>query len=106
MTVYVDELMAFGWILRGREVDSCHMFSDSLELDELHQVAAAIGMRRTWFQPHASTPHYDLTASRRAAAIAAGAVAVDRRQAVSIWRARRAAVAAKSLVAGGQPLLS
>lgn len=94
MTVYVDSLEGWGWAMRGRRVSSCHMFTDELDLSELHRMAAAIGMRRAWFQDKRAAPHYDLTASRRAAAIAAGAVAVDRHRAVEIWQARRARVAA------------
>jgi hypothetical protein len=90
MTVYVDPLMSHGWILHGRSVKNCHMFTDGT-LEELHAIAARIGMRRSSFQASASIPHYDLTPERRAAAVRAGAVEVDRRQAVTIWRALRAA---------------
>lgn len=93
MTVYVDPLEDFGWVLRGRRVQSCHMFTDTVELDELHRIALAIGMRLSWFQDKKSCPHYDLTPSRRAAAIAAGAVEMDRRGSVAIWRARREFIA-------------
>ncbi|MCU7371605.1 DUF4031 domain-containing protein [Paucibacter sp. O1-1] len=94
MTVYVDQLESWGWVLRGRTVQSCHLFTDTLELDELHAVAQAIGMRRSWFQDKPSAPHYDLTASRRAAALALGVVEVDRRTAATIWRQRRVYLAA------------
>jgi hypothetical protein len=89
VTVYVDALEDWGWVLRGRRVQSCHMFTDTVELDELHRIALAIGMRLSWFQDKKTAPHYDLTPSRRAAAIAAGAVEVDRHGAVAIWRERR-----------------
>lgn len=92
MAVYVDPLMRRGWILRGREVANCHLFTDSLDLTELHALAETIGLRREWFQDEASVPHYDLTPLRREKALIVGAVAVDRRQAVMIWRARRQAV--------------
>lgn len=94
MTVYVDPLVNWGWRLRGRVVASCHLFTDALDLQELHDFAARIGMRRAWYQPHRLAPHYDLTPSRRVAAIAAGAVALDRHAAVHVQRARRAAIAA------------
>jgi len=90
MTVYVDPLMSHGWVLHGRSVKNCHMFTDGT-LEELHAIAERIGMMRSAFQASASTPHYDLTPERRAAAIGAGAVEVDRRQAVRIWRALREA---------------
>lgn len=92
MTVFVDGLESWGWVLRGRKVQSCHMFTDSADLTELHRVAGLIGMKRAWFQEHRVAPHYDLTPSRREAAIAAGAVSVGRREACSIFRARRSAV--------------
>jgi len=94
MTVYVDPLLDRGWVILGERTPSCHMFCDQLDLTELHAMAAAIGMQRMRFQDKPAAPHYDLTPSRRALAVAAGAVEVDRRQSVHIWRARRAAVAA------------
>lgn len=95
--VYVDALVDWGWKLRGRRVLSCHMFTDSLDLDELHSVALRIGMHREWFQPHRLALHYDLTARRREAAISLGAIAVDRHAAAATWRERRRLVAAISL---------
>ena len=90
MTVYVDQLEEYGWALRGRRTASCHLFTDTLDLEDLHVVAAAIGMQRRWFQDKRSAPHYDLVPSRRAAAVALGVVEVDRYRAVEIWRKRRA----------------
>lgn len=69
MAIYVDRLENWGWKLRGRVVMSCHMFTDSLDLEELHQFAERIGMQRAWFQPHRVAPHYDLTPSRRTEAV-------------------------------------
>jgi hypothetical protein len=86
MSVYVDALFPRGMRLRGRDVDSCHMLADTV--DELHAMAERIGMKRSWYQPK-SSPHYDLTPSRRAAAVAAGAVEVDRHQLVAIIRRLR-----------------
>jgi hypothetical protein len=92
MTIYVDGLRNWGWKLRGHKVASCHMFCSDVDLEELHAFAERIGMRREWFQPHRVTPHYDLTARRRAMAVALGAIEVDRRTASGIWRARRESV--------------
>lgn len=91
MTVYVDPLLDHGWILRGVQVRSCHLFTDQVDLQELHRLASAIGCRREWFQDKA-LPHYDLTMQRRQEAIGAGAVPVTRREAVEIWRRRRTIV--------------
>lgn len=77
MSVYVDPLVDWGWILRGRRVESCHMFADTEE--ELHEMASRIGMRRSWFQDHAKLPHYDLVASKRDQALELGAVGVSMR---------------------------
>lgn len=85
MAVYVDPLFFHGWRLRGRPTKNCHLFTDSDDLADLHAMAARIGMKRAWFQDE-RVKHYDLTPSRRAAAVAAGAVEVDFKQAVAIWR--------------------
>lgn len=92
MTVYVDRLMDFGWVLRGRPTKSCHMFSDDpTDHSELHAKAEEIGMRREWFQgpDKSSYPHYDLTPRRRVLAVEAGAVEVDRQRAAEIRSAGR-----------------
>jgi hypothetical protein len=94
LTVYVDNLRNYGWVLHGQITPSCHLFTDALDLTELHSVASQIGMRREWFQNKVAAPHYDLKPDLRQAALTVGAVAVDRRTAVRIWRERRALVRA------------
>lgn len=84
MSCYVDALQNYGWGL-GR---SCHLIADTLE--ELHAMAANIGMKRSWFQEH-SSPHYDLTSSRRKAALELGAIECDRGCFVGKVRELRAA---------------
>lgn len=78
MTVYVDELRRYapggGNTFR---MGSSHLTADTLE--ELHAFAERIGMRRAWFQDH-RVPHYDLTTSRHAAALRAGAILVPSRE--------------------------
>jgi hypothetical protein len=60
----------------------CHMVSDTSE-EELHAFAASIGCKRAWFQaPPRHRAHYDLTPSRRARAVALGAVEVTSRELV------------------------
>lgn len=97
MTVFVDEQRAWGWKMHGREVQSCHMFSDQVDLSELHALAQSIGLKRAWFQDKKTAPHYDLVPSKRIAAVAAGVVAVSCREASGLWRARREALAAAPL---------
>lgn len=76
MSVYVDTLWATeprrGWPYKW----SCHLTADSIE--ELHQFAEAIGMKRAWFQDHPTFPHYDLTKTRRIAAVRHGAIEESR----------------------------
>jgi len=85
--VYVDAA-----IQRWRGRSWCHLFSE--DIGTLHAFAARLGMRREWFQepPAASWPHYDLTAERRAAAVALGAIEADRRTTVTVARRIRASL--------------
>lgn len=55
-----------------------HLVSDS-SLDELHEFAAVLGLRREWFQAR-SIPHYDLTGSVYLLALERGAVLVSSRE--------------------------
>lgn len=82
--VYVDDMEAS----YGR-MKMCHMIADTD--DELHAMAASIGLKREWFQGDASTPHYDLSISRKKDAIARGAMLCDRHEFVAILRRLRAA---------------
>jgi len=50
----------------------CHLWSD--DLDALHAMAAALGIRREWFQDRPGFPHYDLPPFRRERALILGAV--------------------------------
>lgn len=64
----------------------CHMIADTPS--ELHEMADRIGVDRRWFQrpPKASFWHYDIAQSKRALAIAAGAVECDRNAFVVVLR--------------------
>lgn len=77
MAVYVDAA-ANGY---GR-MKMCHMLADTRA--ELDAMADRIGVSRKHYQhpmdPKVSFPHYDICKSKRALAIKAGAVEVDRRQ--------------------------
>lgn len=79
MAVYVDDLVEYPG--KGRW---CHMVSENLE--ELHAMAARIGLRREWFQNHSRHPHYDLMAFTRALAVQHGAVEVSRAELVKILK--------------------
>ena len=69
MPVYVDgQKNSFG------RMKMCHMSADTL--DELHDMAKAIGLKRAWFQDE-RVPHYDLSLSKRKLAIEQGAVELN-----------------------------
>lgn len=74
MSVYVDPLMPRAPDRHWRWPSSCHLLADTPE--ELHNFAKDIRLRRSWFQGKANTPHYDLTANRRATAVVHGAIEV------------------------------
>ena len=59
----------------------CHLVADSL--DELHQFAARLGLKRAWFQDKASYPHYDVTTSVRERALVLGALPARKRQMIA-----------------------
>jgi len=86
MSVYVDKLFdarAYGYDSgTGDKVQAarvgarnnhqwCHMWADTL--DELHEMADKIGMKRAWFQNKSTLPHYDLVPSKRVLALCNGA---------------------------------
>ena len=79
--VYVDDMMACIPNRNWRWNRACHLFADTL--DELHEFAAKLRMKRSWFRHKGgnSLPHYDLTANKRLESVAIGAVPLDRRQA-------------------------
>jgi hypothetical protein len=77
VTILVDDAI---WPWRGRRW--AHLVSDE-SYDELHAFAAAIGLRREWFQGD----HYDVPALTRGLAIERGATAVGSRELVRRLRA-------------------
>lgn len=83
MAVYVDDMRA----KYGRYV-MCHMLADTDE--ELHAMAAAIGVARKWWQaPPAHTSHYDIALSKRGLAIGHGAIEITKREAAYMCKLRR-----------------
>lgn len=83
MSVYVDD-ERIPW--KGRLW--CHLVADTL--DELHTFADDLGLKRTWFQGHASYPHYDITMGIRAKALQLGAMPADRATTVACFRKLKA----------------
>lgn len=84
MSVYVDEpVYPFGRMMM------CHMLADTTE--ELLAMADRIGVARRWLQ-HGGTwkEHFDVCKSKRALAVAAGAIEVGREKIVEVMRTRRA----------------
>jgi hypothetical protein len=76
MATYVDEAI---WEWRGRRW--CHLTADSPE--ELHDLAAQLGLLRQWFQSKPDRPwndHYDLPEDIRVQAIACGAQPLSTRE--------------------------
>lgn len=79
--VYVDKARN-----RFRGMIMCHMLADNV--DELHAFAEKIGMKREWYQP-LSTPHYDLSLTKRLEAISKGAIEIDNKKVVEIVKKYR-----------------
>jgi hypothetical protein len=79
MAVYVDELVVWYHAKhRCFKNGSCHLTSDNL--DELHEFARRLGLKRAWFQERSSAPHYDLSPAKREQALKLGAVFVSARE--------------------------
>ena len=87
--IVVDYLAVWGGSYRGEQAAQAarvgarngnrwsHLTStpdDDPDFAKLHEFAARIGMKRSWFQGD----HYDLTPSKRAMAVRLGAVEVER----------------------------
>lgn len=83
MPVYVDDMRA-GY---GRMV-MCHMIATTDQ--ELHAMAELIGVDRKWHQaPPRHDSHYDIALSKRALAVAAGAVEITMKECACMVRRRR-----------------
>lgn len=85
MSILVDPLIDYGRGPNGHKV-WCHMMSDG-GIDDLHAMAARIGLRRSWFQNKPGHPHYDLTPSKRALAVRYGAEQVSSVEMIERYRA-------------------
>ena len=77
MAVYVDDMhrLRIGELRVGKyTMKMSHMIADTE--DELHLMAAKIGVARRWYQGD----HYDISLSKRALAVQAGAIEITYRQ--------------------------
>ena len=73
MAVYIDQAIN-PW--KGKKW--CHLVADDIQ--ELHDFAAKLGLKREWFQNHRIHPHYDITESKRELAIRLGAKELTTRE--------------------------
>lgn len=80
MSVYVDDpIHPFGRMMM------CHMVADTRQ--ELFAMVDRIGVQRKWIQRCGTEKeHFDVCKSKREAAIAAGAIAVDSDEIVAVMR--------------------
>ena len=84
MAVYVDDMQA-GY---GR-MTMCHMADTD---EELHAMAAKIGVARRWHQkPGTPQSHYDICLSKRRLAVQFGAQEITQRETGMIVRRKRKA---------------
>ena len=90
MAVYVDSLGPCIANKNWRYKEACHLMADTV--DELHEFAETIGMKRSWFRvSNSGLPHYDLTRGKRKQAVKSGAIEIDNNQVLGYiqkWRKR------------------
>lgn len=87
MPVYVDDMHLYPMGQFGR-MKMSHLLADTDE--ELHAMADKIGVARRWHQaPPRHDSHYDIAMSKRAQALAHGAIAITWRQAGAMNMRRR-----------------
>ena len=91
MAVYVDDAR-----IPFRGMRMSHMLADTDA--ELRAMADAIGMQQRWHQGD----HFDINDDMRALALARGAIAISKREAVLIRRRFRAASFEQPVLIGAQ----
>jgi hypothetical protein len=67
-----------------------HMLSDG-SLDELHEIAGKIGLKREWFQDR-DIPHYDVVTGKKHRAIQEGAEVANfekMKELLAYWRTQK-----------------
>ena len=95
MAVYVDSPVWERWDRRW-----CHLLGD--DAGELHDFAAALGLRRSRFQSKPGRPwvdHYDVDEDRRREALALGALEIGRSEVCELISAKRTATLAERAAA-------
>lgn len=75
MTIYVDEPQTWNENFK----DFCHLWSDTMDVDELNVFAARLGLKLSWLQCSHGLRckdfwHYDISKGKRALALRLGAV--------------------------------
>lgn len=95
MTVYVDDAGIRADVTHGTRVVRgrwSHLLADT-PAELLTFAVEVLGMRATWLQePGTAKEHFDVTATRRAEALRAGAVPISYRESALLVRAKRAGV--------------
>lgn len=71
--IYIDKKGKNGW---------SHLISNDIE--ELHEFAEKIGLKRIWFQNKPKKPHYDVKGVVRKKAIENGAIEVSTKELIII----------------------
>ena len=87
MACYVDTVRSYP-DAGLRFTDYCHLLADTR--DELHAMAAAVGMPRWTFQDHPWRWHYDLPSHLRDVAVSRGAQVVTMHEVGALLRRRKA----------------
>ncbi len=73
MAIYIDNFAEeFPTMCKYQRMKMSHMMSDT-SLEELHQFAESLGLKRSWFQ-RSGGAHYDVAMGKRKLALEKGAV--------------------------------
>ena len=63
--------------------DGTHLIAD--DLNELHDFARKLGLKREWFQSRSLIPHYDLFGRKKRLAIRKGAMKISSKQIIEMF---------------------
>lgn len=87
MTVYVDAPIWTKAASKQPRKTYSHMVADSLQ--ELHEFAAKIGIKKHFFHKHRVASHYDITSDQQVVALSNGAQLVSSTDIVRIGKNQR-----------------